>query len=543
MSICLLDRLPVELVHEIFIYLSAHEIIYAFSNVTDYFNKILISYDRYLVNFRSVLKCHFDVTCRFIRPDQIISLVLSDDDDTPDQSELFFSYFKIDQFTRLRLFDMSLMNSDTFKKLNKLHQLKELKSLDLPHLFEPYHQEIYIIIKNILPRLNRLMAYNTNHLLNISLPDLYHLNLKYCSCHQLVTLFTMIPNLQTLDITLTCGIGSNWSNNIPLLTHLKTLILNTYGEKILMRQMKELLSKTPNLKHFQLNTEGSDDLVDGQQWEPIVLNLSVFDFRIRFFNSFHHISEETILQSFRSIFWLEQKRWFVAYDDSDTREIFTIPRFLSTIVKYPYTNWPLDSTLPEFSCDQHIKYLHCSVFNSIPHRFMNITSLNMDTNRILNDIEINTLIHLIEQMKYLHSISFRNLYILKKFPRNITFEKIRSLSVQEYDQLENIPNRLCTIFPRLERLKTKLLPYNELFLLIDQLKHLSIAQFEFRHPSSRSFKINHNWLVKNSVRLRTNQNFTFRFFNDTIYLWMSNENISNNESMSVWFSLQSCTLQ
>lgn len=230
MSFNRLDFLPVELVHHIFTYLSAHEIFYAFSNVTDYLDAALISYDQYIINFRSALKSHFDITCHSIRPDRIISLTLSDDDDTPDQSELFFSLFNIEQFIYLRSFDMSLMNHDICKKLLHLQKLNYLSSLELPRLFQPHWKDFDIVIEKILPRLNRLMVYNTYYLLDNSLPNLHHLVLKYCNCSQLSNLLQLIPNLHSLDIMLILNTHSNWSNDVPTLTCLRKLVLNTYGE-------------------------------------------------------------------------------------------------------------------------------------------------------------------------------------------------------------------------------------------------------------------------------------------------------------------------
>ncbi|CAF1565556.1 unnamed protein product, partial [Didymodactylos carnosus] len=85
-------------------------------------------------------------------------------------------------------------------------------------------------------------------------------------------------------------------------------------EKLTMIQIKEFLSKIPNLIHFELDSEGYMDLIDGQQWELIASNLIIFDFRIHLLDPLWNFSEENILQSFLSLFWLEHKRRFVAYD-------------------------------------------------------------------------------------------------------------------------------------------------------------------------------------------------------------------------------------
>jgi hypothetical protein len=73
-----------------------------FFNVNDYVNTVLQSYSAYRLNFQSIQKLDFDIICHRIHPDEIIFLALSDDNDTPDQSQLFLSYFRIKQFIRLR---------------------------------------------------------------------------------------------------------------------------------------------------------------------------------------------------------------------------------------------------------------------------------------------------------------------------------------------------------------------------------------------------------------------------------------------------------
>jgi hypothetical protein len=135
-------------------------------------------------------------------------------------------------------------------------------------------------------------------------------------------------------------------------------------------------------------------------------------------------------------------------------------------------------------------------------------------------------------MQFLHSISLRDLLILNCLPNNIVFKKIRSLCVREIHTRANLPiqlnvNRLCIVFPRLERLNMGLTSRHDLLSLIDGLKYLSIAKFELNHSLSRSSQVTQNWLIKNSSRLNTNKNFTFKLINNTIHLWMNHEKVSS----------------
>ena len=232
-SLCLIDLLPVELLHSIFGYLWAHEIFYSFSNLSGYLNGVLINYDRYSVNFHSVLKSQFDVICHYIRPDQIISLTLSDDEETPNQSELFFSLFDIKQFINLRSINMNSIGHHTFKRLSNLHKLKYLSSLKLPHLSKPYDMLVDSVVENLFPQLSQLLVHDTNHLLVNQLPGLRHLTLVHCRCLQLPTVFHQVSNLRSLSITIATDGYTDWSNQIPPLTHLNQLVLRNYCEYIL----------------------------------------------------------------------------------------------------------------------------------------------------------------------------------------------------------------------------------------------------------------------------------------------------------------------
>jgi hypothetical protein len=98
-----LDQFPIEIYLRTFEYLWAHEILYSFHDMSVYLNNILSSYNNYLINLESIRKSHFDLICRHIRPEQVISLIMSDKIDTPNQSQLFRSFFSIDKnFTSTR---------------------------------------------------------------------------------------------------------------------------------------------------------------------------------------------------------------------------------------------------------------------------------------------------------------------------------------------------------------------------------------------------------------------------------------------------------
>jgi hypothetical protein len=125
---CVCDRLPAELLHTLFNYFSASELLFTFHNVSDYVDVTLQSYPAYQLDFQSISKSHFRRICRHVQLEQVISLVLSDGDDTPGLSEVFFSRFRIEQFIRLRSLTLIAIEFNSlesiFANLSQLHELR-----------------------------------------------------------------------------------------------------------------------------------------------------------------------------------------------------------------------------------------------------------------------------------------------------------------------------------------------------------------------------------------------------------------------------------
>ncbi len=207
MSTCLLDFFPVELLHIIFDHLWGHEIFYSFVNISDYVDRILLSYDHYSLNFQSILKKHFDIVCHHVQPHQVISLTLSDSDDTPGQSQLFLSFFSINKFTRLRALKLVEIDDKSRSLFFDLHELESLISLELELKF-------YLTCYEIVPQIKRLIlndptgsyfSMKTSIFTTSLLSHLYHLTLPYCSCAQLRQILYLIPTLRLLKISISAS--------------------------------------------------------------------------------------------------------------------------------------------------------------------------------------------------------------------------------------------------------------------------------------------------------------------------------------------------
>jgi hypothetical protein len=213
-KICFLDQFPVEIIHNLFNYFSTLEILFKFSNVSNYINNTLQSYPAYKLDFRSIELSDFNYICHHIQPKQVISLILSDDDDTGGQSELFLSRFSIEQFTRLRALSFIKIDGTSLQTiLSNVLSLKQLRSFsmgietrfdiseatrydDMAKL-KSFLQDIFI---ELLPQLNKLDLDRMTDFTAIQLPNLCQLNLTRCTFDEFQIILSNATKLRSFDV-------------------------------------------------------------------------------------------------------------------------------------------------------------------------------------------------------------------------------------------------------------------------------------------------------------------------------------------------------
>ncbi|CAF2817105.1 unnamed protein product [Rotaria sp. Silwood2] len=114
MITCITD-LPVELLQEIFDYLSAFDICHTFHNLNDYLNNAIQIYSKFKLDFQSIQKSHFDLICQYVQPLCIKALRLSDHrSETVDQSELFLSRINANQMKNLQALSLAQIEDIPF---------------------------------------------------------------------------------------------------------------------------------------------------------------------------------------------------------------------------------------------------------------------------------------------------------------------------------------------------------------------------------------------------------------------------------------------
>ena len=345
MSTLSIEALPVEVFHQIFNHLDAETIFLSVRPVSKLFRSIVNSYDRYVLDFNLMSKANFNVLCRSIYPQSVISLIFSNKKIQTNQIDLFISFNHIEKFTHLR--SLTVLEIDEYQ----LNFILERINLNLLASFafsirkydDGCREKTIDLLTALVTRSNlvklkaRLVK---NRLLNLSCQlnsTIQHLTIiRDIDTETLLKILTYSPHLHTLII-----------KRLPNLSY--TDMISKCFPQIISLTIKELsgsqdmfelfLSKTPSLMHMSLNGQGVE--LDGQRWEKFITNylpqLKKFAFDLyehtRYGLAYTPIDIERIISSFQTPFWIEQKKWFVICEYTITHP-YTISVTSSTMYSF-----------------------------------------------------------------------------------------------------------------------------------------------------------------------------------------------------------------
>ncbi|CAF1456233.1 unnamed protein product [Adineta steineri] len=331
-------------------------------------------------DFKSILKSQFDLICKYIRPEQIVTLILSDDIDTPYQFELFLSIYNIERdFSHLRslvllesVFKMTLTTTENYNKLGR-HPSYKYRYFSAQDRYRNYGLT-YSAISSQISTLNNYISYDDNT--SLSNQKYLKISLRNHPFQQMKRIFQSCKKLIELHV------------NILRAQHKQ-------GYRTISRvQLEELLSSIPHLEQLELEISADIDLIDGNQWEIFLTrhltNLITSDFK---FDLHQYEYNNILLNTFRSSFWLNIKRWIVVSDPIDS-SFKTVPCFARKSIHFsndysqPTTT---DDSLPSFDRYMYIREITLSSFinNDWIERlgsiviFNQIEELNIGRNQLL----------------------------------------------------------------------------------------------------------------------------------------------------------------
>ena len=322
-----LQSLPVEIFYRILDHIDGETILLSFRKVCKKFKAITNTYNRYELDFSSMSKTDFDFACRAIRPEDVISLTLSNGDHTPDQINQFFSLFTIDRLIRLRsLTLLHVYNKNTDELQTILNQILTVCPLTSFSIQSKYGDKM-----QLQPLLSSIITQSTLRRLDFGIyyfkidkipwPAnclLEYLKIGTCTFQQFCAILDHSPNLRTLVLR-NCSeihIGLPIIKTYPQLTSLTFDDLSGY---IYMYVLEPILSRTPSLIHLKIvSIDDGCSLSDGAQWEKFIQTKLLYLKKFEFFfgrlpGYFDDSPEMKSLVSFQTSFWRETQRMIVAY--------------------------------------------------------------------------------------------------------------------------------------------------------------------------------------------------------------------------------------
>lgn len=547
---CRLEIFPIEILYQIFDYLWLNEIYHGIFNINPYLDNAIRNYDPLKINFHQCHRQDFDQICSSIQSNRIRSLILSNHDQTPEQFQLFFSKFSLEQLTHLyalTLIDieknvlfqfMNLLNND-FNSCPCLQSLKIYSNLySYSELFTNY----------TFSRPLKQLQINRINRLNISkLVHLRQLTIHRCSLSQFREILQLIPTLKSLQITNFTSNRDLWIPIYPVPMQLKRLVLNMLDIDISLYYLADFLTRFRNLRHLELQIIGDLlDLCDGYRWAIISKDYQTFDFNFTAENT-TILCPHLLIDTFRWTFWLETKSWLVAYDHSPSR-IFTLPRFADRSASFnehdsfqipKHSNIPPTKSSIFSNCITHLTvarplstsvyFTHVKTLSVIDFQFIQqlesivdltqVTSLKIDNVCDFHELEqliSNVMIHVNEL--HLRTLPIEN----KNSLTNNSLKSIHRLHIRTCGSIDQLYRQFSSIeFLHIECAQTYVQLRTILKYFRRSLSFLTLT-WSLDKQNQRAFDSTLHWIEKQSIH----SNFTYRYHKQhlpTIHLWIQSK--------------------
>ena len=343
-----MENLPVEIIHRVLDYLDIETIFFTIRPLCQLFRLIILNYNRLNFHLKLSSKAQFDVLCRFILPQNIRSLTLYNNEQIPGQISSFLQQVRLGQSTRLHSIHLDGIDEFQLNYLLKRINLNLLRSFSIR--ISKYDDRSRKATVNYLSTIVKRVNFRRLYLdvKNSRISDLSWPMKSSIECltingdlefDNLVKIFSCSPQLHRLIIKRTSfGMKANHEKGYSFV-QLKSLIIE--ARCLGMNEINSFLLLTPSLSYLKLLGWCSE--FDGKRWEEFIQvnlpHLEQFQFNLRCCpgGMIEQTREdiERIMKSFRSPFWLEEKKWFVQcqWDPEyfHSYELYSIPLCKSTL--------------------------------------------------------------------------------------------------------------------------------------------------------------------------------------------------------------------
>jgi hypothetical protein len=328
-----LITLPTELTYRIFDYCDSQTILLHVRRVCKRLYAMVNSYDRFAVILNSNSAWTMKSVSQTLLPEKVISLTVDDFDvgrftwcDIGTKS--FFSLFNGLEFTRLRSLILKHMRDKDLQRLLQSLSCDSLISLSI-HSYETKYDQTWIVVLQAIKRWNLqklCMSYVDYMEKHIPWPDqssLEHLIIGNCAYSKYLLILHQLPKLRTFVIQ-NCIMDekimplTSFTSRIHI--SLKSLTIIRYS--LTPEHLELLLSPISSLCHLKLisNMDLFESVFHRSYWEQLnctkISKIDRFEFFFSYNNNHIHsnfIDFNSLIDPFRTPFWLNEKRWFVAW--------------------------------------------------------------------------------------------------------------------------------------------------------------------------------------------------------------------------------------
>lgn len=546
-----LDTLPIEIIYQILTNLDQETILFQFGYVCKRFYSIIQTYNRYKLNFQSISKIKFHILCQRIRLENIISLTLSNDQQTPEQIKLFLSKFQIEQFTRLQSLTLIQIDEDDFHRIFQSN-LSNLQSLTFSFSQEPVLQsKIFSILSS-----SNLRTFH----FDTTLPKIIDFPWPKQSRIQTLHLSTSL-SFQQVQMILSCSkqlkklvLNDCYINesieNATIDIYPQVLSLTLHDTELDRNGCEFILSKLPSLEYFYIM--GGDGLADGSFWEKIIktilLNLKTFEFA--FWGDTNIPIEnsndlESAVVSFRTSFWLEEKHWYAVcyyFRQMDNYSIYSLPisksniNFYSNKEKILYStrpNWTVNSLMVNKVRDMTINLtklmnLDNKVIDSLTYpyfRKLNKLNLSVETWTLGSTDYLSVFINLFSIVELSLTFDCRTEHIFDSID-DIKYlfrqtSHLRCLTFYNYNYRIDHTRMICSIVPdHVRSLRLPVWNTDEMRMIIEHLPFLTSVRFDNMDESENLLEEFISWILEkrkgSSYRIHRNQYLNIWLFDQRI---------------------------
>ena len=527
-----MNQLPLEIYHFIFDYLHPFDIFNGFVSLNQYIDDMVYSYNRLKLDFRSISKSKFDFICQRLQGEQVQSLILSNDENSPGQIDLFFSFFSLYSFIHLQSIELNEIFDSNFLHLIfshlENHSCLQSVTIRTTSMFINKNNSRQLMeIFASFPKLRTLKYYQSASLIDLRHPliHLRHLIIDSCQLNHLNIILPWTPHLISLNINVVYHLNDRLTAPTHILL-LKSLIIRCRQWTTFV-DIENFLSQCPSLQCLIIETMGDVALLNGNEWKRLIqehlphlkrieLNISPDE---------NHLSGNDVLLPFQNPFWtIEKQLQFVCNISTVTNgcvQLFTVPYFNPQEIAYPSSQGFFYYSIHSYPIEQNCTGLSISsypIMNSNTFIFSKVKVLSLDVS--FDQIEqISSILHLstVSHLKLSKSIRGHNLVNLLHHGSNIhqltlyrqtLFEFIQSISsenesisfskIQILHLNDSTPTidyqSLSQLFSHLENIYFYSRERNEIVEILQRFSHIKNVHFRWLYKDQLSTVVSQQWL-------------------------------------------------